>query len=96
MNYTSIESLYKIFLQSSSITTDTRAITSGSLFFALKGDKFNGNEFAAQALEKGSSYVIVDEEKYCTSEKYLLVKDVLVCLQQLAKYHRGKLKIPVL
>ncbi len=96
MNYTSIESLYKIFCKNRIITTDTRSITSGSIFFALKGDKFNGNEFAEQAIEKGASHVVIDEEKYNKGEKYLLVKDVLIALQQLAKYHRQQLKIPVL
>lgn len=96
MTYTSIESLYKIFLKNNSVATDTRSITPGSIFFALKGSNFNGNEFAAQAIEKGAAYAVIDDEKHFLNEKYFLVKDVLACLQELAKYHREQLKIPVL
>lgn len=91
----SIEQLYQRFLESGKISTDTRQITPGSLFFALRGDKFNANEFAAQALEKGASYAVVDDATYAKSEKFLLVKDSLGMLQALAKHHRRQLKIPV-
>lgn len=94
MPYCSIEQLYSFFQKYPVVCTDTRTIKKDSLFFALKGDNFNGNEFADKALENGSAYVIIDEEKYMRGEKYLLVKDVLTSLQDLAKYHRSKLKIP--
>jgi UDP-N-acetylmuramoyl-tripeptide--D-alanyl-D-alanine ligase len=90
-----IEDLYAKFLTSGKVSTDTRQIAPGSIFFALKGDKFNANEFAAQALEKGASYVVIDDEKYQTDPRCLLTEDVLTTLQALAKYHRNKLNIPV-
>ncbi|HSZ25747.1 MAG TPA: UDP-N-acetylmuramoyl-tripeptide--D-alanyl-D-alanine ligase [Cytophagaceae bacterium] len=89
-----IKDLYKIFLKCSGVSTDTRQITKDILFFALKGANFNGNEFAAQAIEAGASYAVVDEEKFVVNEKYLLVKDVLTTLQLLAKYHRRQFNIP--
>lgn len=70
-------------------------ITPGSVFFALKGPKFNANEFASEALKKGASYVVVDEKAYQVSDKCLLVDDGLTALQDLARHHRAQLKIPV-
>lgn len=90
-----IEQLYQRFLESGKISTDTRQIIPGSLFFALRGDKFNANEFANQALEKGASYAVVDDPNYAASERFLLVDDSLRALQALAKHHRSQLKIPV-
>lgn len=87
--------LYQRFLESGKVSTDTRQITPGSLFFALRGDKFNANEFAAQALAKGAAYAVVDEARYAVDERYMLVDDSLTALQQLAKHHRSQLKIPV-
>jgi UDP-N-acetylmuramoyl-tripeptide--D-alanyl-D-alanine ligase len=90
-----IEELYRIYKIHPFIQTDTRQITPGDLFFALKGPNFNGNNFAQQALEKGAAYAIADEpstEK--KSEKFILVNDVLETLQQLAKYHRLQFNIP--
>lgn len=69
-------------------STDSRKIAVGGFFFALKGANFNGNEFAAEALSKGASYCVVDEEKYVLNERTILVKDVLTALQQLATHHR--------
>jgi UDP-N-acetylmuramoyl-tripeptide--D-alanyl-D-alanine ligase len=96
-----IEDLYIAYLASTGITTDTRNISEGNIFFALKGDKFNANEFAEEALNKGAAYVVIDElinlgwkEKY--DERLILVEDVLETLQQLAGYHRQQLKCPVL
>jgi len=88
--------LYLHFLENPTVSTDTRNITSGCIFFALKGDHFNANEFAAQALEKGASFVVIDEENYAINEKCLLVDDVLTALQNLARYHREQLNIPVI
>ena len=90
-----ISELYHYFKQSYLVSTDTRKITKGCLFFALKGDTFNGNKFAKNALEKGAAYAIVDEEVYKTNQQIILVKDVLETLQSLATYHRGKLGVPI-
>jgi UDP-N-acetylmuramoyl-tripeptide--D-alanyl-D-alanine ligase len=91
---TDLEKLYKIYLSSKNVSTDTRKITPGSLFFALKGDRFNGNTFAKQALESGAGYAVVDEASYATDDRYILVDDSLTALQQLANYHRRQLPIP--
>jgi UDP-N-acetylmuramoyl-tripeptide--D-alanyl-D-alanine ligase len=91
-----IEKIYTKYLESKRISTDTRQITPCSVFFALKGDKFNANEFASEALSKGASYAVIDEAKFKKDDRYLLVDDVLEALQQLAKHHRDQLKIPVL
>ena len=96
-----IEQLYQLYLSSSGITTDTRNIGNGTVFFALKGETFNANLFAAEALEKGAAYAVVDEiakaewkEKF--GNKLILVADVLKTLQQLAGHHRQQLQSPVL
>jgi UDP-N-acetylmuramyl pentapeptide synthase len=91
-----IQSLYEKYLKSGQVSTDTRQITPGSVFFALKGDKFNANEFAEEALKKGASYAVVDEARFATSNQFILVADVLTALQQLAQHHRAQLKIPVI
>ncbi|MGK6350390.1 UDP-N-acetylmuramoyl-tripeptide--D-alanyl-D-alanine ligase [Parapedobacter sp. DT-150] len=86
--------LYPYFLQHPLISTDTRNIQPDSLFFALKGATFNGNAFAAEALEKGAQYAIIDEPQYEADERFLLVSDVLTALQELARHHRSRLRIP--
>ncbi|WP_175474442.1 UDP-N-acetylmuramoyl-tripeptide--D-alanyl-D-alanine ligase [Pedobacter rhizosphaerae] len=91
----STEDLYQVYLANPIISTDTRNITNGCIFFALKGDLFNANQFAQHAIEKGASYAIIDEEQY-VSEKCILVKDVLSTLQDLARHHRKQLQIPVI
>lgn len=90
------ERLYDYYQENPVISTDTRNISPGCIFFALKGDLFNANEFAAQAIEKGAAYAVVDEEKYATNHQCLLVEDVLNTLQDLARHHRKKLNIPVI
>jgi len=90
------EQLYQIYLQHPLISTDTRKIATGSLFFALKGDKFDANTFALQALEAGAAYAIIDNAAYKVNDKCLLVDDVLTALQDLARYHRKQLTIPVI
>ncbi len=95
MKLTTIDELYKIYNLYPEITTDSRNCKSGSLFFALKGDNFNGNKFALSALESGSEYAIVDEPEFAVSEKILLVDNVLEALQELARMHRDNIKIPV-
>lgn len=91
-----ITDLYDQYLQNPKICTDTRKISSGCLFFALKGPHFNGNEFAREALNKGASYVIVDDELYAADDRYILVKDSLTTLQELARFHRKQLKCKIL
>jgi len=88
--------LYDLFLQNPKICTDTRKISSGCLFFALKGTNFNGNSFAEEAIKKGASYAIVDDEIYAIDERYIIVKNTLTTLQELARFHRKKLKCKVL
>lgn len=90
------QKLYEIYTQHPLIGTDTRNIKPGSLFFALKGERFNANAFAAEALEKGAAYAIIDEKEYARDERFILVDDVLNSLQQLAIEHRGRLNIPVI
>ena len=91
-----IEQLYKLFKQNYFVDTDTRKIRNGSLFFALKGANFNGNKFAKDALNKGASFAIIDEEIYNTEPNTILVKNVLTTLQKLANYHRRQLNIPII
>lgn len=90
-----IEYLYKLFLKSTGVCTDTRNIKKNSIFFALKGGNFNGNQYAEEALEKGALFAIVDEE-VSENEDVLKVKDVLKSLQELAHYHRKNFKCPVI
>jgi len=90
------EQLYQIYLQHPVISTDTRKIGSGSLFFALKGEKFDANTFAQQAIEAGAAYAIIDNPEYQLGKRYLLVEDVLTALQDLARHHRRQLQIPVI
>jgi UDP-N-acetylmuramoyl-tripeptide--D-alanyl-D-alanine ligase len=91
-----IEKLYELYLQHPVISTDTRKIAPSSLFFALKGDKFDANTFAKQAIEAGAAYAVIDNAAYRVSEQYILVDDVLETLQDLARYHRKQLQIPVI
>ncbi len=92
-----IETLHQHFLKSSGICTDTRSITKGCLFFALKGDNFNGNKFAQEALDKGAYKVIIDDvDFHKKSGETLLFSEVLTTLQNLASYHREYLKLPII
>ena len=91
-----IEDLYTLYSKNFLVDTDTRNIRKNTLFFALKGDNFNGNEFAKDALQLGASYSIVDEKEYKTSDAIILVDHVLETLQKLAKYHRKQLNIPII
>jgi UDP-N-acetylmuramoyl-tripeptide--D-alanyl-D-alanine ligase len=91
-----IATLYKLYRQYFLVDTDTRNIRKNTLFFALKGDNFNGNSFAEEALKLGASFAIVDEIAYQTKENIILVDNVLKTLQQLANYHRKQLNIPVI
>lgn len=91
-----IEALYEHFIQCTSVCTDTRKIDKDCLFFALKGENFNGNEFAEKALASGAKYCIIDEKQYKINDQYILVDDVLETLQHLATYHRTQLNIPII
>ncbi|AYN66793.1 UDP-N-acetylmuramoyl-tripeptide--D-alanyl-D-alanine ligase [Euzebyella marina] len=84
-----IEQLHQHFLENTIVSTDTRKISEGCIFFALKGDNFNGNAYAEEALKKGARLAVVDESEYATTEKHILVNDVLKTLQELARYHRN-------
>jgi UDP-N-acetylmuramoyl-tripeptide--D-alanyl-D-alanine ligase len=92
---TTIE-LYAIYKEHSTISTDTRKIAEGSIFFALKGPNFNANTFAAEALKKGAAYCVIDDVNYKINDKCILVDDVLNCLQKLANHHRKQLNIPII
>lgn len=87
--------IHNLFLKSTGVSTDTRKIEKNSLFVAIKGERFDANTFAAEALEKGASFVIIDNEDYYVDERTVLVKDSLKALQELAKFHRNYLKLPI-
>lgn len=90
-----IATLYKLFQENQNISTDTRNILPGCLFFALRGATFNGNLFAEKALELGASFAVVDEPISVENKRIVRVSDVLETLQALARYHRDQLKIPI-
>ncbi|WP_075351816.1 UDP-N-acetylmuramoyl-tripeptide--D-alanyl-D-alanine ligase [Algoriphagus marinus] len=93
-----ISDLYQRYLASTGVSTDTRKINPGNIFFALKGPNFNANDFAAKALEIGASTVVIDEAAYLIEgdERYFLVEDALIALQKLANHHRHQLNIPII
>lgn len=86
-----IHLLYKLYQQHPSVQTDTRRLKKGDLFFALKGEHFNGNQFALQALEQGASFAVIDEPLDIADSRLIKVDDVLTTLQHLAGYHRLQL-----
>ena len=90
-----IKELYKLYQQHPEITTDSRNCPEGSIFLALKGETFNGNQFAQAALEKGCAYAIVDEKEYQTDERIILVDDCLQTFKDLAREHRRQFDMPV-
>ncbi|MCK9616649.1 MAG: UDP-N-acetylmuramoyl-tripeptide--D-alanyl-D-alanine ligase [Lentimicrobiaceae bacterium] len=91
-----IECIYKIFTRHPAIVTDSRKIIPGCIFFALKGENFNGNIFAQSALDAGAAYAVVDDAGYATNDRCLLTDNVLQTLQQLATFHRMQFEIPVI
>ncbi|WP_372767180.1 UDP-N-acetylmuramoyl-tripeptide--D-alanyl-D-alanine ligase [Lutibacter sp.] len=91
-----IEQLYELYTKTYLADTDTRKIRKGSMYFALKGDNFNGNEFAADALKNGASYAVIDEAEYHKLPNTVLVSNVLETLQKLANFHRKQLAIPII
>ena len=91
-----IQEIHNLFLQCKSLSIDTRKIEKDSMFFAIKGENFDANTFAKQALTDGAAYAIIDNAEFAKGEKYILVDDVLAALQNLAKHHRNQLNIPVI
>lgn len=91
----SIEEIYKLFLKHPIVSTDSRKIVKGCLFFALKGDNFNGNKFAKNSIAEGAAYAIIDEKEF-VGENIIHVDNVLKTLQKLANHHRNQLNIPIL
>ncbi|SEB70260.1 UDP-N-acetylmuramoyl-tripeptide--D-alanyl-D-alanine ligase [Tenacibaculum sp. MAR_2009_124] len=91
-----VKDIYKLYADSYLVDTDTRTIREGSVFFALKGENFNGNRFAQEALKKGARYAIIDEKEYIVNDKTIVVEDVLKTLQELATYHRNRLNITII
>ncbi|MFV8341326.1 UDP-N-acetylmuramoyl-tripeptide--D-alanyl-D-alanine ligase [Flavobacterium sp. XS2P39] len=91
-----INYIHSLFLKCKSVSIDTRKIESNSLFVAIRGERFDANTFAKEALEKGASYVIIDNKAYFIDQRTILVEDSLVALQALAKYHREYLKLPII
>ena len=91
-----IKALYTLFSKHWMVDTDTRKIRKNTIFFALKGENFNGNTFATTALDKGASFSVVDQKEYQTDANIILVDNVLKTLQKLARYHRVQLGIPII
>ena len=91
-----IETLYQIFQSHPVITTDSRDCPKDSIFFALKGEAFDGNAYAEKALESGCSCAVIDEQEYAKDDRFILVQDVLSTLQQLANHHRKALGTPII
>lgn len=91
-----IKELYQLYQQHPTITTDSRYCPEDSIFLALKGASFNGNQFAQQALEKGCAFAIVDEKEYQTDKRIILVDDCLQTFKELAREHRRQYSIPVI
>lgn len=94
--YMEIPVLYQIYLNHPVVTTDSRNVPQGALFFALRGDNFDGNRFAAQALADGAAFAVVDDPSVCSDSRFLLVEDTLAALQALGRHHRRQFEIPVI
>lgn len=90
-----ILNLYENYLRAGKVSTDTRQITPGSIFFALKGEKYDANLFAEEALSKGAGLAVIDNPKYQKDDRFVLVQNVLATLQDLARHHRSQLSIPI-
>lgn len=95
-DYMQISELYTLYNQHPVITTDSRTCSPGSIFFALKGDSFNGNSFAEKALSSGCAHAVIDDASVYTDKRMILVENVLATLQQLARLHRKTLGLPVI
>ena len=88
--------IYQLFLHHQQVTTDSRNCPKDSMFFALKGERFDGNKFAEKALEAGCAYAIIDDPTYYKDERTIVVDNVLTTLQQLAHHHRKALGLPII
>ena len=91
-----IQNIHDLFLKCTKVSIDTRKIEHNSFFVAIKGDRFDANTFAKEAIEKGASYVIIDNKSYYIDDRTILVKDSIETLQELAKFHRQYLKLPII
>ncbi|OMQ11019.1 UDP-N-acetylmuramoyl-tripeptide--D-alanyl-D-alanine ligase [[Flexibacter] sp. ATCC 35103] len=91
-----IQDIHNLFLQCKSVSIDTRKIEKDSMFFAIKGENFDANTFAAKAIELGALFVIIDNASYAIDERTILVDNSLETLQELAKFHRAYLKLPII
>jgi UDP-N-acetylmuramoyl-tripeptide--D-alanyl-D-alanine ligase len=91
-----INYIHSLFLKCDSVSIDTRKINSNSFFVAIRGEHFDANTFAKEALEKGASYVLIDNEDYYIDERTILVENSLIALQELAKFHRQYIKLPII
>ena len=89
-----IKKIYSIYQKHNIVCTDTRELKKDSIFFALKGENFNGNAYAEQAINSGCAYAVIDDTKFYKDDRYIIVNDVLASLQELAKFHRSQLSIP--
>jgi UDP-N-acetylmuramoyl-tripeptide--D-alanyl-D-alanine ligase len=94
--FTELDDLYRMFLQHPVVCTDSRSVPAGSIFFALRGENFNGNLYAKRAINAGAAYAVVDDPSLNGKNRFLLVADVLTTLQLLASKHRQSLGIPVI
>lgn len=90
-----IKDIHNLFLKCNSVSIDTRKIEKNSMFFAIKGERFDANTFSEEALKKGASYVVIDNNDYFIDERTILVEDTLKALQELSKFHRNYLKLPI-
>ena len=91
-----LEKVYQKYIESTGISIDTRKLKRGNVFFGIKGDQFDGNNFITKALEKGASFIVTSDKKLINNKKCIYVENTLICLQNLAKHHRIKLNIPVI
>jgi UDP-N-acetylmuramoyl-tripeptide--D-alanyl-D-alanine ligase len=91
-----IQRLYDIYLRHPIVCNDTRRISPGCIYWSIRGERFDGNSFAAQALEAGAAYAVIDRPELAAGEKYILVEDALGALQALARHHRKQLGIPII
>lgn len=90
-----IQALYEVYLRHPHVTTDSRQVRAGSLFFALRGERFDGNQFAQQALADGAVFAVVDDPSVALDSRFILVDNTLNALQELARHHRRQFDIPV-
>lgn len=96
MNNNEFEKIFQLFLRYPLISTDTRKVLPNSIYFALKGENFDGNAFAAEALDSGAKYAIIDNKEYKSKENIIVVDNVLNTLQELASNYRKYLEIPII